>query len=419
MYTYVRSVVKDNRASSRYREVSLLNTQIDEILVVYKEVRHVLTHPAAEGFVTLVQDDVIDDLMSLMPGLTIKDWLVINGGKTLPTLPGEAKVEVSLVKASDAWAAGFRLNLTDNKGISSTNISPENLVDIVATKDFMDYKKLYEHSLVSVNGLFHLTDTSDNGLIIKDGGKSLSIENNGYVSIMSFASVGKVKCYPITEEMVIRRNDAPYRKGFNLSLPGEDFSDKTVMLSIGGFLHFDNQGFRVLSDKTIYFDWWRLDISKRYLLSRNKIDFSKFAKVIQDELKDPVLAIDETLGNSDEAIMAYLTMSQSFVIVVDAKDTFFDKTTLERTPYLGRYLSYVKPVEPLMTADGMFPPYVVKYEEGIYCTIINDNWEYRYVDDTTRKDNSKWFVAGCISQYPKRTSDGYLISIGKECCDVK
>ena len=139
--------------------------------------------------------------------------------------------------------------------------------------------------------------------------------------------------------MVIRRNDAPYRKGFNLSLPGEDFSDKTVMLSIGGFLHFDNQGFRVLSDKTIYFDWWRLDISKRYLLSRNKIDFSKFAKVIQDELKDPVLAIDETLGNSDEAIMAYLTMSQSFVIVVDAKDTFFDKTTLERTPYPGRYLS--------------------------------------------------------------------------------
>ena len=49
---------------------------------------------------------------------------------------------------------------------------------------------------VSVNGLFHLTDTSDNGLIIKDGGKSLSIENNGYVSIMSFASVGKGEMLP-------------------------------------------------------------------------------------------------------------------------------------------------------------------------------------------------------------------------------
>ena len=90
------------QSCSRYREVSLLNTQIDEILVVYKEVRHVL-HPALLKDSLLVQDDVIDDLMSLMPGLTIKDWLVINGGKTF--LHYQVN-RISLVKHR-RWAAGL------------------------------------------------------------------------------------------------------------------------------------------------------------------------------------------------------------------------------------------------------------------------------------------------------------------------
>lgn len=417
MYTYIKSVVKDNRPGSRFREVDLSDSTLEYVLNDLTEVHHELSHPLLDGPVTVKVEDILSDLYKLQQTITVRQWLEINGNNALPVIEGSPVIDVGYVTAADPWAAGYDLQLSDNKGIVSTNSSRLNQVDVLVTKHDVDYGKLYDGCLVSVNGLLHLTDYSENGLIVKDAGISTGIENRYIFSFLSFAQLGKVTCHPITDEMISGINDGPLVNGVKVSIPGVDLSEKTVMVSLGGFLHYDNQDYRVTSESSINIDWWKIDIAKRYILSRKKIDLSSYMETVNDSLEEELLSLE--FHNNDESIREYLKLSQSFIITIDTPHTFVEKSALETMPFPGRYRLEYKPIEPFVLSNGLLAPYVVKHEAGVYCIIVDDNWEYRYVNDLRGPDQGNWFRAGCISQYPKRLSMGHLLTVGREVCDVQ
>ncbi len=418
MYTYVKSVVKDNRPNSRYREVDLSDATLEYTLSELRDVHHELSHPLLDNNVTVKVDDIVSQLLSLQGSLTTLAWLTINGNNALPTVPGIPVINTGSVVTADAWAANFKVELCDEKGIVTVNTSRLNMVDMILTRPYTDYKKLYESCLVSVNGLLHLTDYNvNNGLYVTDGGISSGLENRNQVSLLSFEKVGKLTNYPITDDMITNVNGRPLRDGVIITIPGCDFSDKSVMLSLGGFLHLGNQDYRVVSENAIRIDWHKLDIPLWYLLARKKVSLTDFMETVDDSIEDELLSID--LHNSDESIRELLKLSQSFVITVDAPHMFVEWVALEPLPFPGRYRCEFKPIEPLRLSNGFMPPYVVKKEAGVYCVIVDDNWEYRYVHDLRGPDQGSWLRAGCISQYPKRLSMGHLLTIGKEVCNVE
>ena len=93
------------------------------------------------------------------------------------------------------------------------------------------------YCLISVNGLLHKADGSVNGLYVRDGAKSSRIANKTNVGIISFKDVGEFDIIPINRNMIKQPSETlRLKEKIYLDL-NTDLSNKTVLLSLGGYLH--------------------------------------------------------------------------------------------------------------------------------------------------------------------------------------
>ena len=101
----------------------------------------------------------------------------------------------------------------------------------------------------------------------------------------------------------------------------------------------------------------------RYYESRGLIDLSGLTELMTEKNGNfDQLDLEEVY--SDEWLTRYLTLSQSFFLLIDSPNVFIDRQELERLPSPGRYVSPVKPEWPVSYGVGRLLDYHWTSEYG-------------------------------------------------------
>lgn len=414
MYTCVRAIVCPRGVNSRFSETQVGGYAVRDLLTENAAVQLVLTHPALDHEVGLLLSDVEDRIYKLRPDVTVDDWLQALKGANLPTTNTVLKKTVATVKYNDAFMAGYRLNRVHPLAGEGSYFPDADLTDVRATKEGIDYTELYQSCLVSINGLLHITDASSRGLLIKEAGKSIRYSNLNSIGFTSFREVGKLSFVPVTGDMVRPLAEGiPIKQGFTLALPDVDLSNKIVMMSLGGFFHFANDCYTVTGDHSIKVEWGRIPFAHRYFNAKGLIDFETFdATLVRNVNHGNALDLNQAM--TDDSIKAYMELSQTFVILLEADHFYYERHQVERTGLPGRYYAYERPQFPLQIENGLLPPYVATPENGVFVIACDSNLIARYVHDTKPIKDDNYFNGALRSQFPAYLGAGYLLEMGRE-----
>lgn len=419
MYACERAIVRHNGVNQRFVETQVNDIPVRDLLADNETVKLILTHTAADHELCLDLKDVQTQVYTLDPAMTVAQWLQANGNRTLPTSDQLPKIVTKQARYRDLFVAGYHAEKIHPLAGDGNMMPDADLTDLRITKLDADYKDFFEHALVTINGFPHLTDYSSRGIQVKDAGRSIRYANLNNIGLISFANVGKVTCYPITDEMIHPMGDTaqgqlPLKNGVILSVPDVDLTDKVVMLSLGGWLHHSNSRYTVLGQHSILLAWPQLPIMEMFYDARPFIDMSKFEETLSPQFNKRE-ALDLNVANKDESIRAYLKLSQSFIITIEVDNFYTDRIKLENTQLAGRYYHHEYPRLPLQFQDGRMLEYMTYHEDGVHVLAVNENLAKRYLHNTRPYAKEDHYVTGGkISSFPTYYGSAYLLDMGTE-----
>ncbi len=417
MYNLVNVIARPKKPGSKYTRVTNANNvTMDQLLDQYKDIYLQLSHYTEPGVEMGLKLSDIDGLVyTTNRSYTIQEWLESLGQTTLPVSREGLNLKEGLVIQTDLLDVGFKRSLLDENFQESLHRHREDMVHVKLTDDSGRYQEYHDYCLFTCNGLLHRHDADEHGLYIEDAGRSTDIENKIQFSSLSFHEIGKVSIYPIETEMIKRHNGGRYHDGFYLELPNVNFSNKTIMLSICGILHYNNKDYSITSDNTIKVHWSKIGLVHRYVDLRHKIHWGQVKDNIDKSDEEGNIFVDRIAAENDETILAALQLSQTFVIVVDTDNISYDKIAVERTRLPGRYQLHENPVGPIILGNGLINSHRVREESNnLHSIIMADNWMRNKTEDTRGPHSSANVMTNDRSQWPKYMSDGFMLKISSE-----
>lgn len=412
MYSCSKALLLRRGTNQRYIEAIVNDSSVRELATLYVSAYLMIHHPALTEPKALLLSDVHDLVFDLLPTATVDDWLGSLGDTALPLRDDFPVAYGSIVRSNDAFAAGYSLMLKHPIASIDSGLPPSELTDVLLTRDNTDYQECFNYLLPTVNGLLHMTDASSEGFVIKDGGRSVQHANRNAVGLLSFSKVGKLKLIPITDDMIYGRELSQLRLGFRIKLP-ESIGNRVVMLSIGGVLHYQSQYYRVVGDDLISLDWWKIPLAQRYYNTRHLIDLSAFDACL-DRPDTHGDALDLEKANSDEAIRAYMTLSQSFVILLEADNFYVERQALESSGLPGMYYCYEEAHLPIQTEVGLLPSYTYVENESKRAVIIADPILKQYHFETVPESDGTYRTGGERTDVRNRYVSAYFLEMGAE-----
>lgn len=365
MYLLVRARHRIDRRAGRWQDVDLANELVSTLSTKFGDVYLYIEYPGQGTPVlkALHWDNVRSWLNDVSPTMTVQQWLTSLGNRSLPfdnSLPNET---LRLVKYAQAWHCGYNLTPVGRAGHVDQLNSKFVKEDLVLTHPKHNPEKIRDWSMVSVNGYFHLTDWTDSGVRIIDGNKTIRSCNDNQIGIYSFETIGKLKYVPITEDMISGQNensslwDCAY-----ITMPENiDITNKTVLLVTGGYLNVLSDVYLHVSPRTWRINFGNMMFLDRFIESVRELDLSSLGLSI-DPLDPTFFSVPELKDNS--VIKAYLTLSQSFMVVVDSPSFFQEYVPVESLGLPNRFVSDTYERIPLVGAYGRMIDYHVIDEPG-------------------------------------------------------
>lgn len=414
MYTCVSAVVKTQGVNQKYQVKDVNAELVRDLISQSTAVYLLLTHPAIPNTVSLDLMSVPDITVTIPATLTVAQWLTSRGNASLPTKEELPVVKKASVRYNDGFLAGYSISLLHPTAGEGAELPDSEMTDLRLTRSGMDYAAFCKKCLVTVNSLLHITDSSTRGIRVVDGGRSVQYANKNSIGIHSFSEVGELNFYPIDKDNVYKRNGLNLREGFTIKLPDEvDLLGKVVLLSLGGYLHTGQHRYSITGERTIFVEWAKIPFAERYFESRKLIDLSKFEDTVEFTANQG-FTLDMLQALSDESILAYLGLSQSFIITVDTDDFLHERVPLERTGLPGRYYFYEPPIYPMQLGTGLMPEYIPVNDDGEYELCIDDNFAKRFYDDTRLISENNRATGFAVPQFPKFYASAYMLKMGKE-----
>ena len=379
MYTLVRSRYRADRRKGRWQEADLSNEIVTTLSTQFGDVYLYIEYPGA-GVMQLKAlrfDNVVTWMNNVDPTFTVQQWLTSLGNQTLPfedKLPPEKE---RLVKYAQAWHAGYKLQPKGRNANVNSDASKFSKEDLLMTHPTHSYKDYDDYCLTTVNGYFHITDYTTDGIRIWDGNKSVRRANNNQIGVYSFETVGKIRKVPITPDMVKpQRAGAPLNDASYLTMPANiDIENKTVLLVVGGYLQVLSKVYMSVSEHT-----WRIELGSsmfldRYIQSVRELDLDVLGLTIDP--KNPTL-MSLAQMRSDEVVMKYLTMSQTFFVIVDTPTFFQDYEPVEWLRLPGRFIDPEETKLPMVGAYGRALDYHTIHEVDTFVYAASDNIRHNY-----------------------------------------
>ncbi|ARV77324.1 virion structural protein [Pseudomonas phage Noxifer] len=413
MYQLVRARYRKDRRAGRWVEADLSNALVSTLATVYGEVMLYITYAGFPGQKALRFDKTMNFRRGIDTSLTVQAWLTSVGNTTLPwetTLPNET---VRLVEYGHAWHMGYDIQTRGRHTNIETLTSAFVQEDLMLTHPKFDPQYIDEHCLFTVNGFVHLSDWGTDGVRIVDGNSTVRKSNDNQVGLISFENIGKIRKVPITEAMLSKQNEnTPYYQTTYVTMPDDvDMENKTVLLVLGGYLHPFSKSYVRVSDRA-----WRIELQnilflERYIESVKGMNMDQLG--LSDDPENRTLFSVEEMQR-DSAMLGYLTMSQSFFVVIDAPSMFHELEPLEYAGFPGRYLNRDGRQLPVVGAYGRTLDYHTIHEHGYYVYVCTNNFRFDYSANFSNWTRDRLVNGGLYPHTPRRPAQAYLRILGTD-----
>jgi hypothetical protein len=371
MYQLDSAIVKPLDGNGRWRGMEIGSVTLNDLFNNFKRVIATLKHPALTGKFSLD----IEKMRSSLAGntQTFNDWLVSNGNRTLPTSTEVPYINTRYANFSDAVRAGYGVTPTHPTISASSSLTVADKPWLLMTKDGMDYQLMYNRCLINVNGFYHQTDYSTDGLFVVDGMKTCEYAGRNELGILSFLQLGDLNYIPIKDEMIYVHKDGELLRNNCYVDTGVDLSNKTVMLVLGGYLHvLDKRALFRISKSAFGIDFGQIPLVDRFYESYKVLDLSVLGMETAPT-NDEQISINNLY--SDAVLRKYLTMSQTFFVVLDNPEIFVDAIELRASPFPGCYTSSEPPIYPLIVGRGRHEVFWPRKEHDRYSVNISASWK--------------------------------------------
>lgn len=408
MYEYKSAVGKSKEHNGVWEEFNINDFDLNKVLFSFSKVYVTVYNPFSKKNEVLYLNDILDKINNYSDNFD--NYLKSIGNSSLPTVPGDIKLNLKKVKRKDLVKADWKMKPITHGGNPSSNDINYDLDWLYLKKENVDPLEFYKYAMVSVNGFYHFLDASEQGIWIADGMKTVKRTNDNHLSVVSFKEVGKLKYIKINEDMIYKQMDEGKLYDQCYINIGEDTTDKTIILVIGGYMHIkDNLTFKRINETTIKLDLKNTPYLKRFHESQKFLNLD-YLNLEKGYTEDHVSLEDIT---SDEVIKRYLTGWQSFIILLDSEDVYVKKHKINNLPVPGKYISDIEPIYPMIFGHGMAGEYWDIYDCGEWCINLSygeyNNRRYTTVNinETKAIDNQD------ITNNRTEFSYGYLLEIGK------
>lgn len=413
MYTLVRSRYRADRRKGRWQEADLSNAIVTTLTANYGEVVLYVEYPGPGAPIVkaLAFDKITPMMNGVSPTQTVQGWLTDIGNLTLPweaKLPNEKE---RVVKYAQAWHAGYVAQPKGRDFHVNADISAFDKNDLLLTHPVHSYADYDKYCLTTVNGYFHITDYTSSGIHVLDGNKSIRRANNNQIGVYSFETVGAIQKVPVTEAMVKPQSPgAPLNDAAYISMPlGIDIENKTVLLVVGGYLHVLGKVYKPVGDRT-----WRVEVGAsmfldRYIQSVKELDLDVLG-LTADPLNPTLMSLEQM--RSDATVMKYLTLSQTFFVIVDTPTFFQDFEPIESLRLPGRFIDEVATRLPLVGAYGRMLDYHTIHEVDTYVYAATNNPRHDYDATHTKWQNNIVVDGGRYPSHPFYHEDAFFRILG-------
>jgi len=392
MYQYVKAVLKERGKNKTWVETDISLLTLSQVFSRFVCGHIEFTNPdIGPGSFYVDLNELRSDSVRFI-NMSFQDYITAISPHVFPHLSTEPVYETKSILFADARQASFRLQRVDpNDPLGSP--SPELLTDILVGKDFVNVDHLRNRALFTVNGFLHRTVSWDEeNVLIKAGGQAVFNSKKQTVGAISFAAIGDIQQIEFTDEMITSVGSRqPLKKAAYINL-GVDITDKSVMVSLGGYLHLEDAVIDVVSLNPGVIrvsldgiDWVKRVFEMRRHIGIHHLQLSEshtFSKgIVVDELETDVFA------------RRLLTMPQSFAIVVDTPNLWTEKLLISRSTFGCFHESPVEPLFPLITPSGRFLDYWYRNENGNWVLDIEPTMARDYLYRT-----SSWKENGVASE---------------------
>lgn len=382
---------------SRWASLSLDLVPVVEIFATYRKVYLTLSAP-------FLVDPVYFDLdffrikYANFEG-TLEEMFDDNGSDSIQTISSIPVANPKYIRFVDAFRASYRV----------AAIAGDDLRLFRENTSMMD---VYNYCLFTVNGLFHKTDTDGNFVYVLKGNVSAKKCRRNQLGIVSFRDISEIKSIAITETMLFNQhNTSNFSERIYIKMP-EPVEGKTPLLMLGGYMvRPDKETFYSVGNDTYCVVVSRLPILKRYYESVGIIDYSSLGLDVSSN-NSTQISLEQFY--SDACIQKLFTLPQSFIVLVDKENLFFNEGSIDATEMPGRFISYTKPVYPLIAGEGKVCEYWDVLEDGQYSVVVADSFLQKKVFASIVKDSVDSVGASNVPSRTHFNSRGYMLEIG---CD--
>ena len=409
MYSYVDSVSLSRSIGSQWQHVDLSNIIVYDIFANYSRVYLILSHPALVDNVN-VDLEILRLEFSSYSG-TLAELLVLLGDRSLETVAVIPTTAIKFAKYSDAVRSGYKIHTTIIGASLPDNYPETDKHDLAITRPntTTDMELIQSHCLVSVNGYFHATDTDGVKAYVYKGADTMRKSRVNHLGILSFLDVGALTKIPLLPANIVGQTEsAPLKDRIIFSIT-QDLTNKSFFLVLGGYLVFPHPNvFWRNGEKTFALDLNMLPYLERLYESKHYMDLTALG-LSSFPINPDLIDLEEVW--SDAILKNYLTLSQSFLVLVDTPNLLTNNIYLRHSDLPGMFTAYQDPVYPLIVNYGKAVEYWKTREDNHWSVTVQDSFLRNFVLSQQSIAQLPYMNGNLIPQKPYWNSRGYLLEI--------
>lgn len=409
MYQFVKAVCLSRTIGSQWQETNVSNILVYDIFANYSKVYLELSNIVLTNHVYVDLDILKTEFSGFND--TLNALLILLGSRALETVPELPSTLVKYAKYSDAFRSEYKVEVVKAGVVLPDNYPADEKHDLEITrpKYKTDLTLIHSHCLVSVNGYYHMTDTDGTKAFVYNGGDTMRRSRNNQLGILSFLDVGAVTKVKILENDIHSQLALSPLKDKIYFTVNTDLDNKSYVLCLGGYLVFpsDNVFYRNGTNSFVL-DLNNLPYIERIYESNLYIDLKDLG-LTTNPINPNMINLEELW--SDRVIKKYLTLSQSFLAVINTNQITTNKIHLRSSNMPGMFTAYRDPVYPLFVNYGKTAEYWKTYEDGHWSVTVQDSFIRNYVISQQATYNLPNVNNNLISNRPFWHSRGYLLEI--------
>lgn len=409
MYQIINSLCLSRSTGAQWEELDLSSTVVKNIFEIYYQVYLTIYN-------TVLDVNIYVDMNTLRSEFsnydnTLSVLLIELENRTLDTVESIPSTNVKYVKYSDAIRANYKIELTVAGQVLPDNYPISDMKDIEIKRPNYDtdMSLLHDYCLITVNGFVHNTDTDGTRAYVYDAVKTLNKSRSNHIGILSFLDVGSLDKIKINKDNILPLDETSSLKDKIYFSVEEDLNNKSYILILGGYMIFPDENiFWRSGEHTFALNLNLLPYVERIYESNYYIDLSDL-ELTTNPINDTMINTDELW--SDEVIKKYMTLTQSFLVLVDTDKLINRKISLRSCNLPGLFTSYIDPTYPLFVNYGKIAEYWKVLEDGHWSVSVQDSFLKNYILSEQPIQQLENITSNLLPNKPFRHSRGFLLEI--------